>query len=238
MVTDGGSHYCYHFDGTGHTVALTNASKTLVNKYAYSPFGTVNKVEAIAQPFQYVGQYGVIAAPNGLYYMRARYYDPSVGRFLSEDPLGFEGGDVNLMVYVGDNPVMGVDPLGLYTEVIVWQPVGHGKSALGHVSVNLNGTSYSFSPNGMDIRPADDYAKMNNFREGVGSVLNLSPQQEAILQNRLNSPGEYGRITNNCVNPVQKGLKEFGVNIGTNLFPVSLGNNLIDSGNIKSFKFY
>jgi RHS repeat-associated protein len=53
-------------------------------------------VEAVTQPFKYVGQYGVMVEPNGLYYMRARYYDPSLGRFISEDPAGFGGGDVNL----------------------------------------------------------------------------------------------------------------------------------------------
>ena len=51
--------------------------------------------------------------PNGFYYMRARYYDPEVGRFISEDPIGFEGGDVNLMVYVGNNPILLMDPFGL-----------------------------------------------------------------------------------------------------------------------------
>lgn len=51
--------------------------------------------------------------PNGFYYMKARYYDPKVGRFVSEDPSGFEGGDVNLMAYVGNNPVNGIDPFGL-----------------------------------------------------------------------------------------------------------------------------
>jgi uncharacterized protein RhaS with RHS repeats len=45
--------------------------------------------------------------------MRARYYDPSVGRFISEDPIGFEGGDVNLCAYVGNNPVNRIDPNGL-----------------------------------------------------------------------------------------------------------------------------
>lgn len=54
---------------------------------------------------------------NGLYYMRARYYDPEVGRFISEDPLGFDGGDLNLYAYVGNNPVMSVDPWGL-----CWSP--------------------------------------------------------------------------------------------------------------------
>jgi len=45
--------------------------------------------------------------------MRARYYDPNVGRFISEDPLGFDGGDVNLFAYVQSNPVSFVDPPGL-----------------------------------------------------------------------------------------------------------------------------
>jgi len=56
----------------------------------------------------------VMAEPNGFYYMRARYYDPEVGRFVSEDPIGFEGGDVNLYAYVQNNPVMFVDPSGLF----------------------------------------------------------------------------------------------------------------------------
>jgi len=45
--------------------------------------------------------------------MRARYYDPDVGRFISEDPIGFAGGDVNLYAYVGNNPILFVDPWGL-----------------------------------------------------------------------------------------------------------------------------
>ncbi|MFZ5392262.1 MAG: RHS repeat-associated core domain-containing protein, partial [Patescibacteria group bacterium] len=51
--------------------------------------------------------------PNGFYYMRARYYDPEVRRFISEDPIGFNGGDLNLYAYVGNNPTMFVDPTGL-----------------------------------------------------------------------------------------------------------------------------
>jgi RHS repeat-associated protein len=53
-----------------------------------------------------------MAEPNGLYYMRARYYDPSVGRFVSEDPLGFGGGDVNLYAYVKNRLIIAKDPTG------------------------------------------------------------------------------------------------------------------------------
>ena len=116
MVTPSGASYSYHYDATGNTVAMTDGSQAVVNRYAYTPYGRiVGKAETpgLTQPFQYVGQSGVMAEPNGFYYMRARYYDPEVGRFVSEDPIGFEGGDVNLYAYVGGNPVMGIDPFGL-----------------------------------------------------------------------------------------------------------------------------
>jgi len=95
-------------------VALTDASANVVNKYAYTPFGKIaGQQESISQPFKFVGKYGVMTEPNGLYYMKARYYDSSIGRFISEDPKSFDGGDVNLMAYTGGNPVMSIDPDGL-----------------------------------------------------------------------------------------------------------------------------
>jgi len=74
------ARYCYHFNATGSTVAITDMNQAVVNAYAYEPFGEIlSERETIAQPFKFVGQYGVMAEPNGLYYMRARYYDPVVG---------------------------------------------------------------------------------------------------------------------------------------------------------------
>jgi RHS repeat-associated protein len=67
----------------------------------------------------------------GLYYYRARYYDPKIGRFISEDPIGFAGG-VNLYSYVDNNPVLAGDPSGLsaylYCEVI---PSARGGGLVG-----------------------------------------------------------------------------------------------------------
>jgi RHS repeat-associated protein len=61
---------------------------------------------------------------TGLYYYRARYYDPILGRFLAEDPNGFDGGDVNLYVYVRENPATMVDPAGLQAATDGFQLLG------------------------------------------------------------------------------------------------------------------
>jgi RHS repeat-associated protein len=98
-------------------MVITDANQATVNQYRYDPSGNIlYQSETVTQPFKYVGQLGVMAEPNGLYYMRARYYDPQVGRFISEDPIEFDGGDVNLYAYVRNNPVMLTDPWGLCGE--------------------------------------------------------------------------------------------------------------------------
>ena len=133
-VATSAARYCYHFDGTGNTVALTDMTQAIVNSYAYEPFGQIlSQQETVPQPFKYVGQYGVMAEPNGLYYMRARYYDPTVGRFISEDPLGFGGGDVNLFAYVRNNPSNWIDPWGLesYQGYATWYNLPGKKTASG-----------------------------------------------------------------------------------------------------------
>jgi len=141
MATPANQVYCYHFNATGSMVAITNASRAVVNKYAYDPFGNITGQEeatGLSQPFKYVGQYGVMAEPNGFYYMRARYYDPQAGRFISEDPIGFDGGDVNLYAYVSSNPVNGIDPDGTVNPYAVGAGIG---AAIGAVSALFNNGS-------------------------------------------------------------------------------------------------
>ncbi|BCO31667.1 hypothetical protein TspCOW1_17700 [Thiohalobacter sp. COW1] len=136
-LIEGNTAYTYHFDALGSTVALTDADEQIVNAYSYRPYGrVVERSEAIDQPFTYVGQYGVMEEAAGLYYMRARYYDAEVGRFISEDPIGFEGG-LNLYAYVGGNPIIGVDPEGTYcVPCAVWAGravMTAGRAAAPHI---------------------------------------------------------------------------------------------------------
>lgn len=92
MVDSSNQAYCYHFNAVGSTIAMTDQTQTAINKYGYDPFGKiVNQVETLSPPFKFVGQHGVMIEPKGFYYIRARYYDPWVGRSVSEDHIGFEG---------------------------------------------------------------------------------------------------------------------------------------------------
>src|SRR3984957_3461463 len=82
--------------------------------FLWDAFGNLKSTPSIlTNDLQYVGQYGYYTDDTGLIYVRGRLYDPRNGRWISRDPIGFAGGDVNLYRYVGNNPVNRVDPSGL-----------------------------------------------------------------------------------------------------------------------------
>ena len=77
----------------------------------------VTVTEAVPQPFSYTGR--ELDTESGLYYYRARYYDSNTGRFLSEDPIGFNAGDQSHYRYVLNNQMNLVDPFGLFPPELV-----------------------------------------------------------------------------------------------------------------------
>jgi RHS repeat-associated protein len=181
------------------------------------------------QPFGYAG--GLYEASTGLVRFGARDYDAESGRWTSRDPISFSGADANLYEYAFGDPISYTDPTGLYTEVIIWHPVGGGGSSFGHVSVRINGTSYSWGPDGMDIQPFDKYIGRQGFREGLGIKLDLTPEQERELEEWLKNyrmHNDYNKRTNNCGDPIEYGLRKLGFKIPDELFPASTGSNILD----------
>lgn len=223
-------------DALGSTLALTDGTGTVQTRYTYDPFGqTTASGQSSGNPIQYTGREN---DNTGLYYYRARYYHPGLQRFISEDPIGLAGG-INSYTYVLNNPLRYIDPLGLETTVYVWQPVGWGGSSFGHVSTDINGTTYSYGPSGMAILPTPDYLSKNSFRDGTGVKLNINPQQEKSIQACLSKPqGNYNALTNNCGTPIQSCLKDQGVDTGNQTLPVSLGNQLLDMGIVNGVQNY
>jgi RHS repeat-associated protein len=109
-VTNAKKWHLYDFRGS--TIAVLNDNQNVEQYYKYDPFGTIEEsshTPGSKTPFLYVGKYGVEYQSPHLYYMRARYYDPTNGRFYGEDPIW----GTNLFTYGSNNPIIKIDPSGL-----------------------------------------------------------------------------------------------------------------------------
>ncbi|MGO0060738.1 RHS repeat-associated core domain-containing protein [Brevibacillus fluminis] len=104
----------YLFNSHGDVVSIVNEKGAALNTYAYDAWGNIlSKTEGMSNPFTYSGE--VYDAKTGLYYLRARYYDPSVGRFISEDTYKGQVDNplsLNRYAYVENNPLKFIDPTG------------------------------------------------------------------------------------------------------------------------------
>ena len=123
-----GQSYFYHADGLGSIVAITDSTQAIAQKYSYESFGLPTPQTTLQQPYLFTSREW--DAEIGLYFYRARYYDPMEGRFISEDPIGIVGNlytqGLNIVfyqyveailtpyLYTRNSPVNSGDPTGLY----------------------------------------------------------------------------------------------------------------------------
>jgi RHS repeat-associated protein len=124
-MTRAGNTYYYTFDGLGSVSELTDGSQNVVESYKYDAFGNLETPPATGNPYTYTAR--EYDSESGLYYYRARYYDPTTGRFITTDPTLSKNilipyllssfltnpGELNAYVYVSNNPINNIDPLGL-----------------------------------------------------------------------------------------------------------------------------
>lgn len=202
-VTPAGQSYFYHYDGTGSTVAMTDGGASIVNRYAYDPFGKPvgSSVETVPNVFKYVGRYGVATEEGGLVYMKARYYLPELGRFTVKDPIGLRSGE-NLYAYAGNNPITRIDPLGLWyldlNYTAVFAPI-IGDVFAGYTAgivINGDGLYYYHGP---------AFGSPN-----IGPSLTFSPCSPTVGTNRGVQLGGYFVTTQVGVDPDGVSFWEFG----------------------------
>ena len=125
--TDGTTYY--HYNNIGSTTKLTDNNGNVIQSYEYGAYGEVLSGDTKITPFLYNGQLGVMTDNNGLYYMRARYYNVNIKRFINQDVVH---GSINLSQslnrysYVQGNPIKLTDPFGLSPlDRLNWKNLGH-----------------------------------------------------------------------------------------------------------------
>ena len=130
---DKGTYY-HHYNNIGSTILLTNSSGKIVEEYSYGTYGELLSGDTSKTKYLYNGQYGIQTEINGLLYMRTRYYNPEVKRFINQDTvLGSitNSQSLNRYAYVQGNPISLVDPFGMSPE--------NGKNAIGHTLLDFMG---------------------------------------------------------------------------------------------------
>jgi len=135
---DGSTSRFYHFDQLGSTLLLSDGTETPTSQYIYEAYGEILAEPAgITNPFTFVGRQGYQYDPHFLhYYLRARYYDPHIARFLSSDPVGFPFIS-NRYVYVNANPITSTDPSGLIAPALIACILGAAAGAIGSVLYDI-----------------------------------------------------------------------------------------------------
>ena len=132
--------YNVTYDANWNVTAIlvnSNSGASIQERYTYDPYGSVTILApngtvrgSSSYDWKYLHQTGRLDGDTGLYHFRNRDYSPTLGRWTQTDPIGFEAGDTNLYRYVGNGPVNGVDPKGLYVDSVTqtfWQLIAKGR---------------------------------------------------------------------------------------------------------------
>jgi RHS repeat-associated protein len=145
----------YQCDHLGTPQELTDQNGGTAWSAQYKAWGEAHEQRSdfaqqvgLKNPIRFQGQYH--DPETDLHYNRHRYYDPGVGRFISKDPIGYQGG-LNLYHYAA-NPVFFIDPLGLAGHLVTAQTAGQDVLARG-VHVNVNGPGLPPKGGHIELKP-------------------------------------------------------------------------------------
>ncbi|MCB9938702.1 MAG: RHS repeat-associated core domain-containing protein [Planctomycetaceae bacterium] len=117
-------------DHMGTIRDLVEENEQLVNHIKYTAYGAIASMGNASSDSRYLYSSREFDPELRIYFYRGRYYEPTLGTFLGEDPLRFDGEDSNLVRFVGNGPVQRIDPWGL----LFWDTVNAGESYGDHAA--------------------------------------------------------------------------------------------------------
>lgn len=190
----------YHADGLGSITALSNGAGSLTQTYTFDSFGKQTASSgSLLNPFQYAGRES--DAETGLYYYRARYYDSSIGRFISEDPGRFVA-DSNFYEYVQNNPTEYRDPYGLIHQAwfeTPWDGRLHDDSRGGlevlctkgrNLKQDISWLEHSIMVRGVEIGIRGNDADEGHVKRFIDEVITLGRCHEECDKDKKPDPKE------------------------------------------------
>ncbi len=202
LIKDDEIHH-YHLDHLGTPQEITNELGEIVWQAQYKAYGQLAGFAdkpGISNPLRFQGQY--FDGETGLHYNRHRYYDPSVGRFTNQDPVGLLGGN-NCYRYA-PNPTGWVDPLGLTQQK---EDPERAKIAIARQrqeQMLLDNRGYNISPTDWDEFPAiglsgsfiSDRASFEDILSPIGSGYNQEVTKEQAIALEISMGLEPGSLEN------------------------------------------
>ena len=188
MTTYGTSTNTYYYlkDHLGSVLAITDDSGAVIESYAYDAWGRVSvygptgeQIAASAIGNRYCWQGREYSWASGLYYFRARWYDPVTGRWLSNDPIGITGGQ-NQYVFCGNCPTMCRDPLGLCPKYRTYG--ANVVDLLINGDMTLTITYSGVAGKGIEgqLIPLDKPFTSSGVNVGIGPTITISSGQPII----------------------------------------------------------
>ncbi len=179
-ITTGANTAYFLADHLGSTNALTDGTGAITSQGSYDSFG--NPTGNLATRYQFTGR--EFDPTIGLQFSRARFYDPKLGRFISEDPIGFEGGDVNLYGYTRNRPTSLRDPSGQSPAIIV---LGFVAAELG-LHTWLFYRAYNLFPQSCDPQGRKKHcyvncmsARFHGFHPVVPTIASLGQEAQTLI---------------------------------------------------------
>ncbi len=187
----------YLTDHLGTVRDLVDSDGDLINTIVYDAFGNIlSQTDALAgDRFTYTGR--EYDTETGLYYYRARYYDPALGRFISQDPIGFSAGDANLYRYVGNRVDVFIDPSGLdwldasanfssgWADALSFGATSAVRSAFGiDGGIDYDGSAY---------RTGEVVGTVHSAAIGAGGAVGAVKTAKAAAQGAKAAAGATGR---------------------------------------------